>query len=307
MINRIFIVFLAALLLTAGFSAGAAQAEPPSLRPHGLFQSNMVLQRDKPIAVWGWAVPGKTVTVSFGGQEQATSAKQDGSWKVSLPAMSASAQPRVMTIACGESKRTYENIVVGDIWVLGGQSNMEQPISNVENGALEIASANFPLIRIASVPQRAGTEYPKDWEPTDHDKATSHGNCRGVWHECSPQTVPSLSAIGYVFVRRIHMATQIPIGVIDASRWGTTVEAWTPQPVLRKIDSPQVRDMLSKWDAKAERYDPQEALVQRVADYNARTERYRKQGRDVSGRTPPTTPPDPPTKNSTIRATVMPG
>jgi sialate O-acetylesterase len=201
-----------------------------------------------------------------------------------------------MTIATEGAALTYQNILVGDLWLLGGQSNMEQPLSNCENGALEIASANFPQIRIASVPQRAGPGHATDW-PTVPPNEAAKPHSRAVWHECSPQTVPPLSAIGYIFARRIHMATQIPIGVIDASRWGTTVEAWTPRPVLRKIDSPPVREMLTEWDAKVDRYTPATALAERVAAYNARTERMRAEGRDVSGRQPPTAPPPSPNTN----------
>lgn len=277
--------------LLAGWQVNAAAAEDQALRTHNVFQSNMVLQRDKPIAIWGWAAPGQTVTVNFGDHQAAATAGEDGSWKVKLPAMHASSAARPMTITSADEKLTYDNILVGDIWVLGGQSNMEQPISRVENGSLEIVSANFPNIRIASVPQRAGPEHARDWPATDHSKVTRHNDCRGVWHECSPETVGELSAIGYIFVRRIHMATQVPIGVIDASRWGTTVEAWTPRPVLRKIDSAPVRAKLADWDARVESYEPAKALAARIKAYNNRTERMRAEGRDVSGRKPPTDPP----------------
>jgi sialate O-acetylesterase len=285
------------LAMIGGFPTRVLAADAPRLRTHNVFQSNMVLQRDKPVTIWGWAAPGRTVTVEFAGSTVKSTAKTDGTWQLTLSAMPASSTARTMTITSGDAKLTYENILVGDIWVLGGQSNMEQPISRVENGGLEIVSANFPSIRIASVPQRAGPEHARDWPTTEHSDVKRHNDRRAVWHECSPKTVGELSAIGYVFARRIHMATQVPIGVIDASRWGTTVEAWTPRPVLRKIDSPPVRAKLTEWDARVESYEPAKALEARIKAYNDRTERMRAEGRDVSGRTPPTTPPANPNTN----------
>ena len=101
---------------------------------HNLFQSNMVLQRDKPVAVWGWAAPGEQVTVSFAGQTQTATADKDRAWKVMLTAMPANAQAQKMTVQGKDKTLTLENILVGDVWVLGGQSNMEAPLTDVENG-----------------------------------------------------------------------------------------------------------------------------------------------------------------------------
>ena len=99
-----------------------------------LFQTNMVLQRDKPVAIWGWAKPGENVTVTFGVKTQASTVAADRSWKVELPALPASAEPRKMVVQGKDSKIELENILVGDIWVLGGQSNMEFEICKVEGG-----------------------------------------------------------------------------------------------------------------------------------------------------------------------------
>ena len=120
---------------------------------------------------------------------------------------------------------TLENIPVGDLWVLGGQSNMAFPLSNLVNGELEIVSANFPEIRQIRIPQLLGTENRKSF-PLHYqwsDWSSRHFK-QGYWETCTPETVRSLSGMGYVFARRIHMATKVPIGVINTARGGTTVE-----------------------------------------------------------------------------------
>ena len=254
-----------------------------------LFQSNMVLQRDKPIVVWGWATPGETVTVGLAGNEATATAANDRSWKVTLPALPANAKPQTITVKGKNQTLTLDNILIGDVWVLGGQSNMEFPLSRIENGWLEIHAANFPQIRIMTVPQLVGPErhqsFPRMYQWSGW---FSRHYRQGYWDLCTPENVTELSAIGYVFARRIHMTTQVPIGVIDTSIGGTTVEAWTPDAAMRKLEHESVKTMLADWDTKVAEFDPQEDLKTRIERYNARTERLKNEGKDVSGRTPPT-------------------
>ena len=247
-----------------------------------VFQTNMVLQRDKPVSLWGWADAGETVTVTFVGSDQTATADEDRSWNVTLPAMAASSDPRTLTVTSADETLTLENILVGDVWVLGGQSNMEFPLSRVENGELEIASANYENIRILTVPAANGPDNRPGF-PRLHEWSSwfSRHFRKGDWDVCSPEVVRELSAIGYVFARRIHMASQVPIGVIDASRGGTTVETWTPTPVLSEIDSQQVRSLLDEWDQKVAEWDPQEDLNTRVENYRRRVARLRDEGQEV--------------------------
>ncbi len=268
--------------------------EIPAMREglclHNLFQSNMVLQRDKPVAIWGWAAPGEEVTVSFGGQTQTVKAAGNRSWKVTLSAMPASAEPRSLTVKGKDKTLTLENIVVGDIWVLGGQSNMEFEITKVDNGDLEIVSANFPNIRLMSIPQQNGPEpkqdFPRQYQWIDF---FSEHYRQGYWDVCTPETVREMSGIGYVYARRIHMATQIPIGVIDASRGGTSLETWTPLEVLKATDTPEVKASLSEWDQKVAAFDPKKDLENRVKNFEARTVRMKAEGKAIpADRTAPT-------------------
>ncbi len=249
---------------------------------HNLFQSNMVLQRDKPLAVWGWAASGEKVTVSFAGQTQTATADKDRAWKVMLTAMPANAQAQKMTVQGKDKTLTLENILVGDVWVLGGQSNMEAPLQDVENGQLEIVSANYAGIRILTIPAQNGHEEKKGF-PRLHEWSGwfSRHFRKGDWDVCSPKIARELSAIGYVFARRIHMASQIPIGVIDTSRGGTTVETWTPAPVMRTIDTKEVKDLLAEWDKKVADFDPQKDLQNRVQNYRNWAKDLEKRGEKV--------------------------
>ena len=256
---------------------------------HNLFQSNMILQRDKPIEIWGWAKPGEVVRVLFAGKSKEAKAGKDREWKVTLPAMTANADPQTLNIKGKDQNLTLENVLIGDVWVLGGQSNMEEPLNNVENGKLEIVSANYPGIRILTVPAQNGPDTKKGFARLHEWSSWSNRHFRkGDWDVCSPEIARELSAIGYVFARRLHMAAQVPIGVIDASRGGTTVETWTPTPVLKKIETKEVKGLLAEWEKKVAEFDPQKDLQKRVENHHNWVKIMKKQGREIpKGRTVP--------------------
>ena len=247
-----------------------------------VFQSNMVLQRDKPIVVWGWAKAGEKVTVSFAENSVSTVAAEDRRWRVSLPALPAASEPHSLTVEGAREKLTLENILVGDVWVLGGQSNMEFPLSRIENGQLEIVSANYPNIRILTIPAANGPDRKAGFERL-HEWSSWFGRHfrKGDWDVCTPEVAQELSAIGYVFARRVHMATQVPIGVIDASRGGTTVETWTPASILADMKSDQVTELLSEWEEKVAAWDAKEDLAKRVRNYQQKVERLKKEGKEI--------------------------
>ena len=275
------IVLLSAVL---ALSSATAQQEPgkditavpaiaEGLSLHNLFQSNMVLQREKPITIWGWAVAGEDVTVSFAGKTQTTKAGADRTWKVIFPAMPATAEPLQMTIKGEAATLTLGNILVGDVWVMGGQSNMQEPLRNLEGGDVEIASANFPKIRLLTVPSIIDNQEKKNIPRRQKDKQLD-----GDWDICSPQTVPEFSGIGYAFARRIHMGSQIPIGVIDASYWGTPVESWTPLSVVKSMDSDVVRAVISDWDKQVAAWDPKKELENQIKLHEQKMEELKEQG-----------------------------
>lgn len=244
------------------------------------FQTNMVLQRDKALNVWGWAAVGEEVTVSFAGQQAQAKAAADRSWQVTLKAMPANPAPQTMTIKAASKTLTLDNILVGDIWLLGGQSNMEWPITNVDDGMLEVVSANFSQIRLLTMPRGKGFDSVRSFERLYEWSSWSSRHFRkGDWDVCSPETVKDFSAIGYVFGRRLFMASRVPIGLIDTAPGGSTLEAWTPEAVLRKIDGKETRDMLKEWDDKIAAYDPQADLKKRIDSYNANKEKGKEKGK----------------------------
>ncbi|MCF7975915.1 MAG: hypothetical protein K9N55_19015 [Phycisphaerae bacterium] len=249
---------------------------------HNLFQSNMVVQRDKPVKIWGFATPRERVTVTLDGTQRSVTANTDRSWRVTFPALPASAKPREIVVAGKDKTIKLENILVGDIWVLGGQSNMEHPICRTEDGRLEIASAHYPNIRILTVPAQNGpkvkTGFPRLYEW--HSFFNQHYR-KGDWDVCTPEIVEELSAIGYVFARRIHMASRIPIGVIDVSRGGTNLETWLPIDVLAATDTPEVQATLAEWDKKIDEFDAEKDLEDRIKRHHQYVERMNKEGKAI--------------------------
>ena len=293
--TKILVALVAGIVTLAGISqAGAEEKLVPGkdridvpaigdgLCLHNLFQSGMVLQRDKPIRIWGWAEPGENVTVTFGEKTQLCTAAADRSWKVELPALPASSEPHQLVVQGRATTLKLENILLGDVWLLGGQSNMQFPIHKVDGGALEIASAKFKNIRLFTVPQLNGPDdkkaFPRLYQWNDF---FSEHYRQGYWDVCSPATVSEMSAIGYIFARRLHMATQIPIGVIDASRGGTCIETWLPLDLLKTIDTPEVKAALSDWDKKVAEFDPQKDLEARIQQFNDWAANMKKQGKEI--------------------------
>jgi len=249
---------------------------------HNLFQSNMVIQRDKSVRVWGWAAPGEKVTVSFAGQTQSAAADKERLWQVTLTAMKASSTPQTLTIKGRDKTLTLKNILVGDVWVLGGQSNMEFGLGKIEGGKAEIYSANFGKIRHLTIPRKAGKGRRRSFAITRKWSSRSKKHTRsGYWEICSPETIGDLSGIGYIFSRRIHMASQVPIGVIDTSIGGTTLEAWTPMEVVRKIDAPETRQWLAEYDKEVAEFDPQKDLAERIRRKKEWLARKEKEGHKV--------------------------
>jgi len=273
-------------LLVALFTGGGADAAPAAkampkqdvvevpaigagLCVSNAFQTHMVLQRDKPLKIWGWAAAGEAVTVAFAGQQADATAAADRSWQVTLQPMPANTTPQTMTVKGKSATQTLEDVLVGDVWILGGQSNMEFPITNVDDGELEVVSANFPQLRLLTMPVGKGFKSVRSFERLHEWSDWSKRHFRkGDWDVCSPETVREFSAIGYVFGRRLFMASGVPIGLIDASIGGTTVETWTPEEALRKIDGKDTREMLKEWDDKIASFDPQADLAKRIENFN---------------------------------------
>lgn len=254
-------------------------AADAGVRLPGIFGDEMVLQRDKPVRVWGRAGGGEPVSVSFAGQEKTATGGEDGAWTLDLDPMPASSEPRTMTVRGRDSEVSCENVLVGDVWILGGQSNMEFAIEKVDHGDVEIVSANFPHIRLMTIPWNASPLPVADFESVNEFNTWSNSReAKGAWFACSPDTVKEFSAIGYIFGRRLHLAAQVPVGLIDASRGGTTVEAWTSREMLETI--PEAAPLLKYWDDRIAAFDTAKDLRDQIERWGKTAERLRKEGRE---------------------------
>jgi len=225
----------------------AADDAHPLLSP--IFGDDMVLQRDKPNMIWGWADPGDAITVSFAGREKNATAGPDGRWRVELDAFAASSEPRELTIVRRNRESRIENrkfhdVLVGDVWLCGGQSNMQFGLPGVRDAAREIAAADHPRIRFFPVATRAA------YSPVDVP--------RGGWKVCSPQTVAEgggLSAVAYFFACRVQAETGVPIGLIQDCLGGTPVETWMNPATLKNF--PEFAPALAEIARLRERHAPE--------------------------------------------------
>lgn len=191
-----------------------------------VFGNHMVLQQEKPIIVWGWAQPNETVTLLLGAEKAQVQANERGEWKTELPAMKAGG-PYTLTVS-GSSRVQFEDVMVGEVWLCSGQSNMEMGIGMVRNGQQEIANANYPGVRLLMVPNR--------WTPQPQT------NLDAVWKVCTPQSVAEggwngFSAAGYFFGRELNQKLGVTVGLIDATWGGTRIESWTPPEGFASVTS----------------------------------------------------------------------
>ena len=224
------------------------------LKLANLFSHNAILHRDRPVPIWGWSTPGETVTVKFARQKKTAVAGRDGKWLTYLDAMPASTKSRELTVVSGEQAPvTVQNVLIGDVWLCSGQSNMQWAVADSNQAAKEIASAKHPRLRLFTVPNKALLE-----PQTDVDS---------VWKVCSPETIPPFSAVGYFFGRELLKKLKVPIGLINSSWGGTRVEAWTSRDALRTNASVRMEiDVFEKWSQTPEGRAAQANQQAAVAD-----------------------------------------
>jgi sialate O-acetylesterase len=204
-----------------------------------VLSSSMVLQRDRAVTIWGKAKPGESVTVSFANQKKTATADGEGKWVIRLNAMRASATPATLTIE-GNNRIELKDILVGDVWLVAGQSNMQRLLSETANGEQAIAGANHPLIRLFNVSRQVGFKHAPP--PL------------AAWRTCSPESVKEFSAAGYYFGVELERELSVPIGLINSSYGGSQAEAWTPVEYL--LASPDLKPTVDRtkiWDEERPR------------------------------------------------------
>ena len=215
---------LTAAILTFNFSAHA------ELKLAAIFGDNMVLQQQKPVSIWGWSKPHAEITVMFAGKTKSTHADAHGRWLVQLEKLNASAAPQSLIVKSGETK-TFTNVLVGEVWLASGQSNMEKPIGKQPgqkptfNAEEELAAANYPNIRIFKIAKTLAAKPQADLTKFDG------------WQECNSNALDSISfsAAAYFFGREIHTNLNVPVGLIESSWGGTRIEPWTPPTGFEEV------------------------------------------------------------------------
>ena len=253
--------------LTLILSLGSSSLLEAGLRLPALVGDHMVLQRDLANPIWGWADPGADVSVSIAGQTHATKADDQGRWKIVLQPMSGAQHALRMTLSSNGEVRVLSNIVIGEVWICSGQSNMQWSVSQSNDPDLEVASANYPNIRFISVPQ-TGTQEEQD-------------DFKGRWELCTPETVGEFSGVGFFFGRQLHQTLGVPIGLIDNAWGGSAAEAWVPREVMEADARFSV--VMDQWREIEANYDHEKAM----ADWKVKADEAQ-----AAGKTPPRAPSD---------------
>lgn len=216
------------------------------LRLPALISDNMVLQRGMPVPIWGLAQPGEKVTVAIARRAAAAEADREGRWQVRLPAMEPQNQPLELVVTGSSSAAIrVKNVLVGEVWLCSGPSNIFWPVKRCDHAQAEIASATCPRIRFFTVARKTA-----DQPQTD---------CGGNWAECSPATVGNQSAVGYFFARQLNQELKMPVGLLQSFWGGSRIEAWTSIEALQA--QPGLMPVLDYWAQRRAR--PAEGPTQR--------------------------------------------
>ena len=247
-------------LLSALFVTLLASTLHAELTLPNLFTDHMVLQRDMPISIWGKADKGADVTVTLGDQKVTVAANDDGRWKAELKPLPAGG-PHEVQIQSGDSEKVLSDVLVGEVWVCSGQSNMQWAVNSSNDADLEKLTAKLPNLRLITVPQ-VGTQEPQD-------------NFNGKWEVCTPDTVGNFSAVGYFFGRQLQQTLDVPVGLIDNSWGGSSAEAWVNRDVLR--ESGKFDELLARWRKTESTYNHENA----VAQYRKSLEAWKKKAAEA--------------------------
>jgi len=211
------------------------------VRLPAIFTDHMVLQQGQKNRVWGSADPGEEVIVTIASQKHIARADAKGKWQITLDSLAVGG-PHTLAVT-GKNKLAVEDVLVGEVWICSGQSNMQWEVRQANDGDLEAKTAKFPKIRLISVPQ-IGTQEPQD-------------DFKGKWEVCTPETAATFSAVGYFFGRQLHQTLDVPIGLIDDAWGGSACEAWVRRDLLEKDE--KYRPLIARWEQTEKNYDAAKA------------------------------------------------
>ena len=256
--------FLALLTLLTSTDTATAEVKLPAV-----FGSHMVLQRGQTVPVWGWAEAGEKVTVQFRDQSKSATADANGNWSVKLDPLKVG-EPGTVKVT-GANEIVLEDVLVGEVWVCSGQSNMKWTVASALDADLETAAANYPEIRLFNVPQVPASEPQQDVD------------CE--WTRCTPETIPTFSAVGYYFGRNLHQVLGVPVGLVETAWGGTRAEAWTSPEAMARTR--ELKPIIDTWAQREAAYDPAQAKARyekTLTDWKARVAAAKEAGRPTPRR-----------------------
>ena len=259
------------LCLFLGLTFFAAPSALAEVRLPVLFSDHMVLQAERPVRVWGWAEDGELVAVHFRDQVLSTRAEQ-GKWSVWLQPMTASKRGGTLAVLSASGKIELNDVVVGEVWVASGQSNMQWPLKKTDDWTKEAASSANRNLRLFYVPRTTAKEPVADVQG-------QHLGRQPVWETAGPDSIPEFSAVGYYFGRDLQRVLDVPVGIIHSSWGGTPAELWTSERALRS-DAGLRKDLVASYP------DKQAAYEKALKNYQGKVAAAKKAGSKFTGRRP---------------------
>lgn len=245
-------LFLSLLLVSAGMTSAAI--ELPSF-----FSDGMVLQQKGKAKVWGWLDGSGSVTVTFAGQVESAKTNEEGRWEVVFKDLKASSQGAELVISDGAERKVIKDVLVGEVWIASGQSNMEWTVEKALNAKEEIAASADPALRIFLTRNVATNEQQIDFP--------------GKWAAASPKTAGKMTAVGYYFARNLRQQLDVPVGIIECSWGGKPIEAFISEEALEK--EPEAKYYLDKKRQAVARWNPEKMQAQ----YDAKVEKWAAEGK----------------------------
>lgn len=265
------VLALLALLLAAAPQPASSAPAVAEVRLAAVFGDHAVLQRDRPLRVWGFARPGEEVTVTLAGRTSKATTDPDGRFAVTLEALPAGGPHEL--VAAGSTRAVSTDVHVGEVWLSSGQSNMAMTVGGVRDADAEVAASAFPSLRMFSAAVRGAGEPEAD--------------VRGAWVVSGPDTVKGFSAVAYFFGRELHKTLGVPVGLVVSSVGGTVAEAWTPSSAVEQ--EPALQPLAERWASSRKGFDRAAAEAKRekaLRKWRAEVESDKR-----AGRTPPPEPP----------------
>lgn len=256
-------IFRTAITTSAVLALGTLSALAHTGLPN-IFGSNMVLQQQQSNKVWGWGDADTTITVSIAGQSKKAKVSKDGKWHVMLDPMEVGG-PHQLNIK-GHDTIKFDNVMIGEVWICSGQSNMQWPISRSNDADLTTMTAHYPNIRFISVPQ-VGTDEPQ-------------ANFKGEWSTCTPETTTEFSAVGYYFGRQLHQSLGVPVGLIDNAWGGSACEAWINRKVIEQDE--RFKELMKHWkgvEAKFKSGEAEKAYAKQLKAWEKKAAEAKKNGK----------------------------